>query len=166
MKPGRDRRQLLRDSPAAFSRFAGAHAVQTADETPPEQLLAELRERVAHPRSGFFARTDRTDRMLADYATHLQDVRIGVDRRAPHEVERARAVLTTAVRLRGPASWGTRERSKGLRLIATDVDWEHGEGTEVRGPYDGLLLAIGGRSAGLELLEGDGVTALATRMPG
>ena len=149
-----------------FSRFAGVHAVQVANETPPEQLLAELRERVAHPRAGFFARIDRTDRMLADYATHLQDVRVGVNRRASHDAERARAVLAAAVQLRGPVSWSTRERSKGLRLIASDVDWAHGEGAEVRGPYDGLLLAIGGRPAGLALLEGEGVASLATRMPG
>ena len=109
---------------------------------------------------------DRTDRMLADYATHLQDVRIGVNRRVSHDAERARAVLTTAVRLRGLRAGARESDRRDLRLIATDVDWAHGEGAEVRGPYDGLLLAIGGRSAGLELLEGDGVTSLATRMPG
>lgn len=155
----------LASGPRAFSRFAGDHAVKAADEIGSAGLLTELRERVRDPRSGFFGRTDRLPRMLADSATHLQDVRVGAGRRAAHDRERARSVLTAAVGLRGAGSWGTRERSLGLRLVASDVDWAHGEGVEVRGPYDGLLLALGGRPAGLPFLEGDGVETLATRMP-
>ena len=53
--------------------------------------------------------------------------------------------------------WAT----KGLRLVATDVDWTEGDGPEVHGP--GLsLLAMGGRSAGIDECEGDGVTLLRT----
>jgi hypothetical protein len=48
-------------------------------------------------------------------------------------------------------------RADELRLEAEDVGWTHGSGQVVRGPYGALLLALGGRSAGLAHLSGDGV---------
>ena len=52
-----------------------------------------------------------------------------------------------------------------LRLVATDADWSHGEGTDdVRGPSGELLLAATGRSTGLDGLEGPGVATLAGRL--
>jgi hypothetical protein len=53
-----------------------------------------------------------------------------------------------------------RKRIKGLRLVATDVDWSHGEGPELRGPAEALILASLGRSAALAELEGAGSAAL------
>ena len=38
-----------------------------------------------------------------------------------------------------------RRRLSGLRLVATDVDWAVGEGPEMRGPIEALLLLITGR---------------------
>lgn len=61
-------------------------------------------------------------------------------------------------------TWGISERAEGLRLEAENVGWSHGSGPEVRGPYDALLLALGGRQAGLGLLSGDGVDVLAPRV--
>ena len=59
---------------------------------------------------------------------------------------------------------GTKKRIAGLRLVATDVDWSHGTGTEVSGPGLSLLLAMTGRNGGLDQLTGDGVTTLRTRL--
>jgi uncharacterized protein (TIGR03083 family) len=60
---------------------------------------------------------------------------------------------------------GTKKRIDGLRLVATDADWSHGEGAEVTGPALPLLLAMTGRTAALDALSGAGVATLRSRMP-
>jgi uncharacterized protein (TIGR03083 family) len=60
---------------------------------------------------------------------------------------------------------GGRKRIQGLRLVATDIGWSHGDGPEVSGGALSLLLAMTGRAAGLAGLSGDGVTTLAGRLP-
>lgn len=55
-------------------------------------------------------------------------------------------------------------RVAGLRLVATDVDWSHGDGPAVTGTGEGILLADSGRPAGLEHLDGEGVGALRERL--
>ena len=54
--------------------------------------------------------------------------------------------------------------AEGLTLRATDVDWRHGDGPEVAGPAEDLVLALAGRRVGLAALEGDGVDELARRL--
>jgi hypothetical protein len=65
--------------------------------------------------------------------------------------------LETAVRLGGP--FGSRQRAGGLHLVATDLDWTHGEpgSPEVRGPGDALLLGLLGRGSALPDLTGPGL---------
>jgi hypothetical protein len=61
--------------------------------------------------------------------------------------------------------YGAAKRLAGLRLVATDADWSHGEGDrELHGPAGDLLLVTTCRTAGLEALEGPGVDDLATRL--
>ncbi len=155
----------LAHTPGKVAEIGGAWSVEHADQHTPSELIASLEQRVAHPRKGFLGRVDPPDNMLSDHATHVQDVRVGLDRRAPHDPARGRAVLDATVRLWRPITWGSRERAKDLRLVASDIDWTHGSGPEVSGPYDALLLALGGRRAGLPLLAGDGLAVLAARMP-
>jgi len=57
-----------------------------------------------------------------------------------------------------------KQRSAGLRLRATDVDWTAGEGPEVSGPAVAIILAITGRRAGLDELSGEGVETLRSRI--
>ena len=52
----------------------------------------------------------------------------------------------------------------GLRLVATDVEWSHGDGPEVRGPGEAILLALTGRPAVLDELVGEGVATLRERV--
>ena len=59
---------------------------------------------------------------------------------------------------------GSKKRIEGLRLIATDADWSHGDGPEVSGPSVPLLLAMTGRPAGLAGLSGAGLDTLSRRM--
>ncbi len=46
-----------------------------------------------------------------------------------------------------------------LRCVASDLDWAHGSGEEVRGPAAALALAMSGRTARLEELSGPGAAA-------
>jgi len=52
----------------------------------------------------------------------------------------------------------------GLRLHATDLDWQAGRGAEVSGRADDLLLAITGRAAAADRLAGDGTALLRRRL--
>ena len=48
--------------------------------------------------------------------------------------------------------------------MADDVPWSHGDGPEVRGPGEALLLSAAGRDVALDELEGPGLTALRERI--
>lgn len=52
---------------------------------------------------------------------------------------------------------------KDLRFEVTDFNWSHGAGPCLRGRSDAVLLAITGRMAGLDNLQGDGVGILRDR---
>ncbi len=58
---------------------------------------------------------------------------------------------------------GSKKRIAGVRLVATDTDWTHGEGPEVTGTMMALVMAMAGRKAALADLAGDGVPTLAAR---
>lgn len=55
-------------------------------------------------------------------------------------------------------------RAKGLRFVATDLDWSWGSGPVVTGPSEDLLLALSGRAVGLDALSGDGLATLRSRL--
>lgn len=57
-----------------------------------------------------------------------------------------------------------KQRSQGLRLRATDIDWSAGEGPEVSGPAASLIMAVCGRNAALSDLAGDGLETLRSRV--
>ena len=47
--------------------------------------------------------------------------------------------------------------------VATDMEWTHGEGAEVRGTGEALLMAMCGRKSAVDDLSGDGVATLRSR---
>jgi uncharacterized protein (TIGR03083 family) len=57
-----------------------------------------------------------------------------------------------------------KQRSAGLRLRATDIDWTAGDGPEVSGPAASLILAMSGRKPAMSDLTGDGVETLRSRV--
>ena len=59
---------------------------------------------------------------------------------------------------------GVRGKSVALRLVATDLEWTHGKGPEVRGPGEALLMVMAGRADALGDLHGPGLTTLAARL--
>ncbi len=125
----------------------------------PEQLVALIR-RYAHPHgltAGFGGRIALTDNMI-----HQQDIRRALD--IPRTIPADRLQTALDFSLYAPtirAAW----RGRGLRLVATDGDWCHGKGAEVRGPGEALLMAMAGRRDALKDLSGPGTAALAQRYP-
>jgi hypothetical protein len=53
---------------------------------------------------------------------------------------------------------------KGLRWNATDIDWQLGDGSEVAGSAEALVLVASGRPVALNELSGDGVATISTRL--
>jgi uncharacterized protein (TIGR03083 family) len=93
---------------------------------------------------------------------HQQDVRRPLDRVFQFDPERLRSVLDAVLSDAG-GNLGSVERSQGLRLVADDIDWSHGDGAEVRGAGEAILMAIAGRKDGVRQLYGPGLEQLANR---
>ncbi|MFZ1488753.1 MAG: maleylpyruvate isomerase family mycothiol-dependent enzyme [Ilumatobacteraceae bacterium] len=98
---------------------------------------------------------------LSDCLIHHQDIRrpLGLPREVPHE----RLLEALQIALRAPVIPAKRN-ADGLRLVATDLDWQHGDGIEVTGPAEALLMTLAGRTDALDELEGPGQPALRERV--
>jgi uncharacterized protein (TIGR03083 family) len=153
-------RELMRRLARGRFRLARTNAVGVAEmrDSGPDELLALLERRLepSGPTTGFGCRI-----ALLDALIHQQDIRrpLGVARTIPPE--RLLPALSFA-RFAPPigAFW----RARGLRLVATDVDWADGRGPEVRGPGEALLMAIAGRRGVVGELTGPGQATLAARI--
>ncbi len=94
---------------------------------------------------------------------HSEDIRRPLGLTGQTDPEALRACLDMYVKSTFPV--GGKMRIAGLRLDASDLDWSHGDGTEVTGPAISLILAMTGRRAGLSDLSGPGQATLTSRMP-
>lgn len=97
--------------------------------------------------------------ILADAVIHHQDILRPLGRQRTIPTERLISVLEHP----DPAAFPWRY-SRGLRFVATDIDWSKGAGPEVHGAAEALALAIAGRPIVLDELDGDGLEMLRTRM--
>jgi uncharacterized protein (TIGR03083 family) len=140
--------------------FDRTNAVAMADyaDHGPDELVALL-ERSRRPRGLTAMMGGRI--ALADGMIHQQDIRrpLGLLRVIPDE--RLTAALDVA---KTAPTLGSSARLRGLRLQATDLDWSSGDGDEVRGTGEALLMAVAGRSAPLDELTGPGLPVLAGRL--
>jgi uncharacterized protein (TIGR03083 family) len=139
-----------------FDTFADRAARRIA-EAGPSELVRRLR-----------ARTTTTNRppaptmaMLGEIVVHGDDIRRSLGR-----VHRSPDAALVAV----ADSWknsnlliGAKRRIAGLTLTSTDVSWSHGQGPEVRGPLQSLVLAMTGRRGSHSDLSGDGLALLTAR---
>lgn len=98
---------------------------------------------------------------LVDGTVHHQDIRRALGKPREIPADRLRATLRLALRARPIRA---AQRARGLGLVASDVDWKHGDGPEVRGPGEALLMAMAGRADALPELTGPGVATLAQRV--
>jgi uncharacterized protein (TIGR03083 family) len=101
------------------------------------------------------------DSWLGETLVHSEDIRrpLGITHSYPTDA----AVQVANFYKGSDLLIGAKTRIAGLRLRATDADWQHGEGPEVSGPIMSLVVAMTGRKAALDELSGDGVPMLATR---
>jgi uncharacterized protein (TIGR03083 family) len=122
-----------------------------------EQLVTRLR-----------ARTSTTNRppapvlaMLGEIIVHGEDIRrpLGLEHQAP----RAALVAVADGWKQSNLLIGSKRRIAGVRLRATDCEWVHGEGPEVTGPLNSLVLAMTGRKGSHGDLAGEGLVVLANR---
>ncbi|RMI29801.1 maleylpyruvate isomerase family mycothiol-dependent enzyme [Nocardia stercoris] len=98
---------------------------------------------------------------LADLLVHQQDIRRPLGRERKIAPERLRAVLDRPDPFARPWRY-----TRGLRFVATDIDYARGSGPEVRGTGEALALAVVGRPIVLDELDGDGVPELRRRFLG
>jgi len=133
------------------------NAIGVADysDRSPQQITVLIRS-YAQPHGltgGFGGKIALTDGMI-----HQQDIRRSIGLPRTIDPERLRTALNFArfaPTIRG--AW----RARGVRLVASDLDWSHGRGPEVRGPGEALLMAMAGRRAALDDLDGPGKAKLA-----
>ena len=102
-----------------------------------------------------------TTTWLGETIVHSEDIRRAVGIKHAYPVG---AVVTVADFYQGSNLLiGSKNRIAGLTLRATDADWSHGTGPEVKGPVLSLVLAMTGRTIADDDLAGDGVATLRSR---
>jgi uncharacterized protein (TIGR03083 family) len=149
--------QLMRRMARGLVTRGGANAIGVREYAgkSPEELTALMRQ-YAEPQgltAGFGGRIALTDGMI-----HQQDIGrpLGIPRTiSPDRLRAALDFAKYAPRILGAL------RARGVRLVATDLDWSHGRGPEVRGNGEALLMAMAGRRAALDDLDGPGKAKLA-----
>jgi uncharacterized protein (TIGR03083 family) len=151
----RYRGNLTRGSRHESIRYADAHS---------QAEVVDAFERSSHHPVGIGKRI-KPHELHLDHVIHELDVRRPLGLPTEFGADELRMALDAAVRVKSPL-FAPRARAGGLRLVATDVDWSAGEpgAVAVEGPAEDLLLALGGRPAGLAALHGDGVALLAQRV--
>lgn len=137
-------------------------SVEYGNEHTPAQLKATFESiHRDHVRKGI-SKVIPTKEGLLDHLVHHQDMRrpLGMPRQIPEE--RLVAALDVAPGVNGFV--GSKKRAAGLRFAATDVAWKRGDGPEVTGSGEAILLALTGRPNVLDELAGEGVATLRERL--
>jgi uncharacterized protein (TIGR03083 family) len=116
---------------------------------PTAELVAELRGVVGSRR---LAPGQSLKNALMDIMVHTQDIALplGIERHMPIEA----AVVAAEDLWRIGFPFHARRRLAGHRLVATDADWSAGEGTEISGPIEALVMLLAGRTATIPRLTG------------
>ena len=131
----------------------------------PAVLLEDLRRAAA---SGARPPGMPATAVLVDAVVHGLDVRrpLGSSRPVPPEAFGPVADFCAGARFPSSALLGgpARRRVAGLRLVADDQDWAHGEGPEVHASGEAVLLVLSGRPVDADELRGPGAATLAARL--
>jgi len=145
-------------SRGSFDRMIRDSAIDRA-RRPTDEIVSDLRGIVG---SRKLAPSTFWRDPLLDAIVHAHDIARPVRITVAAPVEAARTALDWAWSRRFPffPAW----RLRGLRLVASDVDWARGDGLELHGPVESLLLVSTGRPAGLAELDGPGLQLAETRL--
>ncbi|MDP9336275.1 MAG: maleylpyruvate isomerase family mycothiol-dependent enzyme [Actinomycetota bacterium] len=136
-----------------------AEAALSRGDKPPERLLAEFRSTIGvHPRRPI----PRLFDMLVDTAIHVHDIRrpLGMGYAFPPDT----AIVVADQLAKTNLVFGAKKRIRGLRFVADDVTWSRGDGPEVRGRIEAMIMVMAGRSVPAGEFAGDGAAALAPRV--
>ena len=98
--------------------------------------------------------------MLEDIVIHQMDIRRPLER--PRRIPNGR-MIPVAEDLWSNRFFPGPKLFQGIRAIATDADWSAGDGLDVTGPIEALVLTLAGRFAVLDQLQGDGTATLSMR---
>ncbi|MBI3977258.1 MAG: maleylpyruvate isomerase family mycothiol-dependent enzyme [Chloroflexi bacterium] len=124
---------------------ANARAVAKRKGWPTDELIREM-ETLLRP--GFLYRLLPQFGLLDNWVHH-QDIRRPLQRPRRHDPERLTLVLN--------AAWSVKRWSlRGVRLVATDIDWSRGDGLAASGPAEALAMALMGRQSATAELSGPG----------
>lgn len=123
--------------------------------TTPEQLTKLMREGIETSGAGALYRGRVA---LIECLIHQQDIRRPLGKLRAIPEARLRVSLNYA--RMSPVIAGAR-RTRGVRLVATDMKWSAGTGPEVYGSAESLLMAMTGRAAKIPgELSGEGIGCL------
>lgn len=121
---------------------------------PVDEVIATLRAKATQsaPMPGF-----PEELTVADIAIHTQDIRrpLGLSGAPSEETVRSTLDFITTHKM-GSTLIAKRPPLDGVKLVATDMDWSFGEGAEISGPAESLMMALAARPL-LAELSGDGV---------
>lgn len=146
----------------SFHRLNHDVSVRHADARTGAQLVAELR---THATSRRLPVVTNYRNILFDVLVHAQDIAIPLGRELATPRDGAVAAASRVWTMGWP--FWARRRLRGIRLLATDVEWTAGAGAEIRGPIDALLLLLTGRTAAaMPRLSGPGAAALSRSRAG
>ena len=146
----------------SFDRANAAMAQTQATSRTPADLLDDFDMLTRRPRG--LGRYFPPRLLIGDHITHELDMLFALGREPAIPADALVAVLNTQVSVPNPFVPAYRN-SRGLRLVATDVDWTYGNrGPLVRGRAAELVSVLGNRPAMLTRLDGDGVDVLASRV--
>jgi uncharacterized protein (TIGR03083 family) len=139
-----------------------ANAVGVAEHAHkrPDQLVAMARD---HVRPAGLTAMMGGKIALTDGMIHQQDVRRPLGRSREIPADRLIAALDMA---KTAPTIGAAKRIRGLKLTATDIEWTTGDGSEITGTGEALLMAIAGRRGITAELSGPGVGTLDERIGG
>jgi uncharacterized protein (TIGR03083 family) len=142
------------------SNRSGKHySIERARDVPPAELLRAFDER--DPWAGT-CRVFPPRLTLLDRLVHHQDIRRALGHPRVIPSDRLLTCLDATPRL--GSVFGARTRTRGLRFLATDVDWSWGSGPEVTGPGEALLMTMLGRKQALIGLSGPGFGTFSARL--
>jgi uncharacterized protein (TIGR03083 family) len=145
-------------SRGSFDRMIRDSAIDRA-RRPTDEIVSDLRGIVG---SRKLAPSTFWRDPLLDAIVHAHDIArpLGITVAAPVEAARTAADWTWSRRFPFFPAW----RLRGLRLVASDVEWERGDGLDLHGPIESLLLVSTGRPAGLAELDGPGLQLAESRL--